>query len=321
MRTRYWLRLALIVVGIGLLAYALGWFRWAEPAAPAATAAQAGSAPAGAAGFGPGHGSDVASAKATAAADTSPPDGLQVGADQHLRVNRALRDVFDYYLLGGLPGTRAEHMAQLLAHLKASLPPLAYADAERVAQSYVTYLAAHDALLERQTMPVVTADSKMAAPDADRMAAWLAQLSRLRQDTLGIEVAKVWFGDEEAESQRMLAALRSGAGTALGSAADDPRQKGIDQLRTLRQQGASQQAQHDMMAQQFGATAAQRFDQLGQEEQAWQDRYAQYRQAADQIRQQAGTAEADRERQIDTLRAQTFASDADRMRAAGLDRQ
>ncbi|AMP00696.1 proteobacterial lipase chaperone family protein [Collimonas arenae] len=254
-------------------------------------------------------------------ADTSPPDGLQVGADQHLRINRALRDVFDYYLLGGLPGTRAEHMAQLLAHLKGGLPSLAYADAERIAHSYLSYLTAHDALLERQTMPVVTADSKMATPDVERLAAWLAQLSRLRQDTLGIEVAKVWFGDEEVESQRMLEALRGGARTALGSGADDPRQKDFDRLRMLRQQGASQKEQHDMMARQFGAAAAQRFDQLEQEEQAWQVRYAQYRQAADQIRQQVGTAEADRDRQIAALRSQTFASDAERMRAAGLDRQ
>jgi lipase chaperone LimK len=323
MQTRHRLSLAIVVVVVGLLAVALLWFRSAEPAA-AAGSAQPGTHATATGRFGPGQWNDAttaSSANPLAPVDTSPPTGLVVDADQHLHVNRALRDVFDYFLLGGLAGSRAEHMAQLLAYLKSSLPSLAYADGERLARSYVAYLAAHDTLLERQSVPVVTPDSKMSAPDAERMATWLSQLSRLRQDMLGITVAKIWFGDEELESQRMLAALRSGAKTGLNAGATDPQQKSFDDLRQLRQQGASQQAQHDMMAQQFGPAAAQRFDQLGQEEQAWQQRYAEYRQAADQIRQQTGTAEEDRNRQIDILRNQTFDDDAERMRAQGLDRR
>ncbi|MEO6921138.1 MAG: lipase secretion chaperone [Collimonas sp.] len=318
MQTRHRFNLALMVVVAGLLAAALFWFRSAEPAA-AAGGTQSGARTTSSDRIGPGQWRE-ASVAAPTVTDTSPPPGLAVDANQHLQVNRALRDVFDYYLLGGLPGSRPEHMAQLLAYLKSSLPASAYADGERLARAYVAYLTAHDALLEKQSVPVITPDSKMAALDADRMAAWLSQLSRLRQDTLGIDVAKIWFGDEEAESQRMLAALRSGAKTGLNAGAADPVQKGFDDLRQLRQQGASQQAQHDMMAQQFGPAAAQRFDQLGQEEQAWQDRYTRYRQAADQIRQQSGTAEEDRNRQIEALRNQTFSDDAERMRARGLDR-
>ncbi|MGB7192374.1 MAG: lipase secretion chaperone [Collimonas pratensis] len=318
MQTRHKFILALTAVLLGLLVAELVCFRstpsaalaaGSQPVAPANALERAAPAQLNAAI------SDVL----PSAGDTSPPPGLVVGADQHLQVNRALRDVFDYYLLGGLPGSRSQHMAQLLAYLKSSLPAPAYADGERLAHAYVAYLAAHDALLERQTPPAVTADSKMAAPDAERMATWLAQLSRLRQDMLGIEVAKIWFGAEEAESLRALAVLRSGASSGLSAA--DPVQKSFDDLRQLRQQGASQQAQSDMMAQQFGPAAAQRFDRLGQEEQAWQDRYAQYRQAADQIRQQTGSAEEDRNRQIETLRNQSFSDPAERLRAQGLDRR
>lgn len=320
MQTRHRFILGITVVVLGLLAAALFCFRFAEPAAlaagtPAATRVNATER------YGPGQLNAAVSDYPAAASDTSPPPGLEVGADQHLQVNRAVRDVFDYYLLGGLPGSRAEHMAQLLAYLKSSLPAPAYADGERLARAYVAYLAAHDALLERQSPPAVTADSTMAPLDAERMATWLAQLSRLRQDMLGIEVARIWFGAEEAESQRTLAALRSGVKSGLSSATADPQQKSFDDLRQLRQQGASQQAQREMMAQQFGPAAAQRFDQLGKEEQAWQERYAQYRQAADQIRQQSGSAAEDRDKQIDALRQQTFSDDAERMRAQGLDRR
>ncbi|HWX00228.1 lipase secretion chaperone [Collimonas sp.] len=320
MQTRHRFILGITVVVLGLLAAALFCFRSAEPVALAAGMQAA--APANATDrAGPGQLNAAVSEHLASAGDTSPPPGLAVGAGQHLQVNRALRDVFDYYLLGGLPGSRSEHMAQLLAYLKSGLPVRAYADGERLARAYVGYLAAHDALLERQTPPAITADSKMAPVDAERMATWLAQLSRLRQDMLGIEVAKIWFGAEEAESQRMLAALRGGVKSGLSSVAADPVQKSFDDLRQLRQQGASQQAQHEMMAQQFGPAAAQRFDQLGQEEQAWQDRYAQYRQAADQIRQQTGSAEEDRNRQIEALRNQSFSDPAERMRAQGLDRR
>ncbi|WP_211440625.1 lipase secretion chaperone [Collimonas humicola] len=318
MQTRHRFGLGLTVAVLGLLAAALFWFRSAEPAAPAAgTPAVMQTSAAGR--IGPGRVSDAAGIGAPAARDTSPPPGLAVGADQHLLVSRALRDVFDYYLLGGLPGSRGEHMAQLLAYLKSNLPAPAYADGERLARAYVAYLAAHDALLERQTPPALTADSKMAPLDVERVASWLAQLSRLRQDMLGMEVARIWFGEEEAESQRMLAALRSGVKSGLSAA--DPVQKSFDDLRQLRQQGASQQAQRDMMAQQFGPAAAQRFDQLGREEQAWQERYARYRQAADLIGQQSGSAEEDRNRQIEALRNQTFSDPAERMRAQGLDRR
>jgi lipase chaperone LimK len=320
MQVRQWTRPGLLAVVIGLLAYALIWFCSSEPAVPASSMQP--SVPATRPDrFDLGQWSGTVAENASTTADTSPPEGLEAGADQHLRINRALRDVFDYYLLSGLPGSRAEHLAQLLAHLKAGLPALAYADAEPIAYSYVAYLAAHDALLARQSVPVVTLDSKLAAPDAERMAAWLSQLSRLRQNMLGVEVARVWYADEEAESQRTLAALRSGAKIILSAGAADPAQKGFDDLRLLRQQGASEQVQRDMMEQQFGAAAAKRFDRLEQEELAWQERYAQYRQAADQIRRQAGSAEVDRTQQIDSLRTQAFSNDAERMRAQALDRR
>jgi lipase chaperone LimK len=318
MQTRHRFMLGLTAVVLGLLAAELLFFLSAQPAA-IAVGSQAATPVSMTDRVGAAQLNAAVSDSLPSASDTSPPPGLAVGADQHLQVNRALRDVFDYYLLGGLPGSRSEHLAQLLAYLKNSLPAPAYADGARLAHAYVGYLTAHDALLERQSPPAITADSKMAPPDAERMAAWLAQLSRLRQDMLGVEVARIWFGAEEAESQRTLAALRSGVNSGLSAA--DPGQKRFDDLRQLRQQGASQQAQRDMMAQQFGPAAGQRFDQLGQEEQAWQDRYARYRQAADQIRQQSGSAEEDRNRQIEALRNQTFIDPAERMRAQGLDRR
>src|SRR5713226_7840228 len=80
--------------------------------------------------FGPGllTESTPATAMLPVADDTTPPGGLETTADQHLIVNRALHDVLDYYLLGGHPGRRAAHGAQLQTYLKARLPAPAYGE-------------------------------------------------------------------------------------------------------------------------------------------------------------------------------------------------
>lgn len=257
------------------------------------------------------------------ASDTTPPDGLSITADQHLVINKALHDVIDYFLLGGFPGERATHVEQLLAHMKSVLPAPAYAEAAQIVQKYLVYLEEHDKLLARQATPPTDPGAGMASMDLDRIAAWIAQRARLRQSVLGIDVAQAWYGDEETEAQQKLAELRSRTpGSAASTPVDtDPLQQTAASLRDLRAKGASQDAQRAVIAQRFGEQAAQRFDVMEHEEQAWQERYATYRREADKISRQSGIAATDRASQIDALRAQTFSAEPERLRAQALDSQ
>jgi lipase chaperone LimK len=251
------------------------------------------------------------------------PGGLAVTPDQKLVINRALRDVIDYFLFGGHPGQRAAHVARLDAHLKAALPPPAYGEAMAIVRNYLSYIEAHDQLLARESQPAASADSALAPMDLDRIAAWVAQRTRLRQNFLGLKVTEIWFGAEQSETETDLAALRKrGAGSADPVTSDtDPLQQASTTLDTMRTKGASQQAQRLYIAARFGEDAARRFDADAREEQAWQTRYADYRQAADRIRRQAGIDPAERIRQIEALQGQMFATEPERLRARALDRQ
>lgn len=277
--------------------------------------------------FGPGlwtePGPGASAAAESAALDTVAPGGLATTAEQHLTVNKALHDVIDYFLLGGHPGERAQHVANLLAHLKQNLPGAAYAESVHIVQNYLAYLDAHDRLLERESAPAITADSKVSPLDVDRIASWVARRARLRQDLLGIKVAQIWFGEEETGTQQDLTKLRQRGegGSPAITAESDVLQKAGDTLLMMRAKGISQQAQREHIASQFGPQAAGRFDAMEHEEQAWQARYANYRRAVEQILRQTGTDPTQRNRQIEVLQTQTFLTEPELLRARALDRR
>lgn len=272
--------------------------------------------------FGPGVWTDPAppSAPAPEAAsiDTDAPGGLATTPDKRLVINKALKDVADYFLLGGHAGTRAAHMERLLAHLRARLPSPAFEEAAQITRNYLKYLDTHDTLLVRAAPPPVTMDSVLPSTDVERIAAWLAQRARLRQDLLGMQVAQAWFADEEAADQQLLSAMRQHGGlpsTQTSSAA----QSGSEGLQALRERNASYETQRAYVASHFGEQAAQRFDAIEGKEQAWKARYATYRQTVENLRRQPGIDAGERTRLIDALRAQTFATEPERLRAGNLD--
>lgn len=283
------------------------------PAASASIAAT--SAPAR---FGPGT-FPATSTTMPIADDTQVPPGLAVDADGHLVINKALHDVLDYFLLGGLPGERAQHVAALHTYLRQTLGSPAREEAERIVDKYLTYLVEHDKLLERIAPPRLPADSVMPAVDADRIAAWIAQRSRLRQSILGADVARVWYADEEAAQLERLGELRDRVRSPAIDA--DRVQQTLTGVTALRRRGASASEQRTLIASRFGEAAAQRFDTLEREEQAWQQRYAVYQQEAERIRAHTGLAEDDRAKQVDALRMRTFPSEPERLRAQALDAQ
>ncbi|WP_136419928.1 lipase secretion chaperone [Herbaspirillum sp. ST 5-3] len=251
--------------------------------------------------------------------DTEAPDGLAITGDQHLVINKALRDIADYFLLGGHLGERDLHIAKLLAHLKSRLPSPAFEEAERIVRNYVTYLEAHDKLLAHDPVPRLSPDSPALSPDVDRINSWLAQRARLRQELLGIEIAAVWFGDEDANDRQALAALRARANGRAPVTAIVDQAHGADNLQALRDQGASMETQRAFVASRFGEEAAVRFDAIEGKEQTWKSRYAEYRRAAESILRQPGLDSAERMRQIEALRENSFTAENERVRARNLD--
>lgn len=285
-----------------------------EPAAPAAQA----DAPVR---FGPGvwtePAPDATASVEPVVADTHAPGGLAVTADNYLVINKALRDVADYFLLGGHPGTRSMHADKLFAHLKASLPSPAFEEAEQIMRTYITYLDSHDQLLARESMPAATPDSMHISANIERIATWIAQRSRLRQNLLGLQVTKVWFEDEEAQDQQLITTMRQrGSGTTPPAPLSPEQQDG---LQDLREKNASYAEQREYILSHFGEQAAQRFDAIEGKERAWKTRYASYRQNVENILRQAEIDAAERSRLIEALRAQTFDTEPERRRAQNLD--
>lgn len=257
--------------------------------------------------FGPGVWTEAGHVPGSGGAGTSAPEGLTVTADQHLVINRALKDAFDYFLLGGHLGAREEHSTKLLAHLKASLPVPALQEAEKIIRSYVAYLDAHDTLLARETIPALNPDSVLTSQEVERISAWLAQRAQLRQELLGMHIAQAWFGEEEIRDQQVVAAMRQRGTTASA------------QMQDMSEKNASYGEQREHVRSRFGEQAAQRFDAIEGQERAWKTRYAGYRQAVDNILRQPGLDAAERARQVTTLRQQTFTTEQERLRAENLD--
>jgi lipase chaperone LimK len=257
------------------------------------------------------------------AADTVPPGGLAIDAAQRLVINRALRDVFDYFLLGGHPGPRSLHVQQLLAHLSSVLPPAAFNEAQRLVRNYLVYLDEHDQLLARYGAAPVYAEERLAAADFDRIDAWIAARARLRTSLLGRDAAEQWFAEEEKRERGKLAALRNhGSDSSLtenrNAGADPVRQPSSD-MRNAQPHDTPLNVRREHIVSQFGEAAGLRFDTLERAESAWQQRYADYRRQVEQILAHAGVADIDRMRQIDILRAQSFPDEAERLRARALD--
>lgn len=257
--------------------------------------------------FGPGIWTDSALASGSEMADAAVPEGLALTADQHLVINRALKDVFDHFLADAHLGARDKHTKKLLAYLKVSLPVPALQEAEKMVHSYVAYLDAHDTLLAREAIPTLNPDSVLTLHDVERISGWLAQRAQLRQELLGTHIARAWFDEEEIREQQTVAAIRQRGTVALPQSQDIPGKN------------TSYAEQREHIRSHFGDQAAQRFDAIEGQERVWKTRYAGYRQAVDHILRQPGLDPAERARQITTLRQQTFTAEQERLRAENMD--
>jgi hypothetical protein len=212
-----WSLIAFAAVGIVAVGAAVAWLSLSGDR-ERATLPTAGAEPKTSSRMGPGLWTgDAASPHDLASLALQPPQAPHTDAGGRLVVDGALRQVCDFFLLGGLPGDRASHVALLRKYLHRTLPPAAGTEAEQIVDRYVLYMNLHDDLLARQALPQWT-DLPTPA-EAERIINWVVQRTRLRQTILGPDVAKAWFADEEAAIQAGIAEFDS-RGTVAPAQAD-----------------------------------------------------------------------------------------------------
>lgn len=306
------------VAGVALVA-ALAAGLWVWRTAPAPTApvqppdAQAGTAldP------GPAHGAmtapddTTASLLATGSLRGTQPDGeVRFDAGGRLVVDLALRRYFDYYLslIGetDLVGIRALLRRDLSSRFDAARTDSVLAHFER----YAGYLQA-------------LSEARIAAePDpAKRFAA----TRQLRRERLGAPMAIAFFAEEEALAELSLRRMRIATNPALSPERKQDALAALDQdagyvaretamLPELAAREAEDAARRGLSAEQraaehtalWGADAAQRLAVLDAQQADWDQRVRRYADARSRIQQDANLTPAQRDAQIERLRASQF---------------
>ncbi|SCB24534.1 lipase secretion chaperone [Cupriavidus alkaliphilus] len=267
------------------------------------------------------------------------PAGPQADAAGNLRLTRALRTYFDYFLsarhdAGGIDALDAVVHDDIRRHV----PQPAAGQAWQLWRRYVACLA--ESQPEAARKPLADTDGTLDAQQVRQLRALLAQRHAARQRWLP-EVAQAWFGDEHAHDEAMLARLEIAAQAGLDDAQRRQRLAELDAtlpepLRAAREasarpraisqtiadlQAAGRGAQDigAALAQAYGPEVAQRYQQQAQAEQSWQQRYDDYAARRAQIEAFAGLSEQDRRQQLDTLRRQAFDNPSEALQAEVVD--
>lgn len=248
------------------------------------------------------------------------PDGIEVTTDGRLVISVGLHNVYDYFLLTGQFGTREQQTVALDGYLKRRLPSSALSEALDLVRRYVRYMVEHDRLLEQQSPQATVQNGGQRGLDVDRMAAWVANRSRLRQSILGKHVAEVWFAEDEAQSQQLIVNLRQrAAGMSVSQREEsDKLQRAGNALVALQVKRGGTVEQRAALVKEFGESAGLRYDRIQEQEQALMTRVAQYRQQVQAIDASLSLDASQKVLRYEELRNQMFADDAERLRARTL---
>jgi hypothetical protein len=163
-------------------------------------------------------------------------------AGGQLRIDLRLRSTFDGYLNKSTPAQREAGAAQLHAYLTSRLARPALDQAETLADAYLRYLQAEEALRARERFTRPDA-AGLTEAQVDQMLAWQQQRAGLRERMLGTAVAQAWFGTDDAGCRTALADWRK-----MQAPADSP-EVNSNELRARRLHGAVLQARRNEQAQ------------------------------------------------------------------------
>ena len=190
-----------------------------------------------------------------AAAVAAPADGGAgrqplLDAAGRLKVDPALRRLFDSFLRNGTAGAQRE--VELRAYLQRRLVPPALTQADTLAGDYLRYLTAEAAL--RANARLAPPDpAGMSAAQVEQMLAWQQQRAQLRERMLGSAVSQAWFGTEDADCRTALADWRLTRAPAGSDEVDS------NELRARRLHGAVLEQRRNERAQ---SCASQLMDRL-----------------------------------------------------------
>lgn len=257
--------------------------------------------------FGPGvlsntddHGS-LSHQETPVAQATEVPGRLIVEPNQQLVLDPGLLEIINYFLL---EQTGSNQVAALQKYLKSKLPPPAYAQATTIVEHYRTYMKAHDGLLQGQNFGAEDIASR--THNIERLLTWREQRNRLRTDTLGADLVRAWYQNDDAELNEVLQELQQ-RNQATGTTEDG---------RSLRDANGDPAHEQDM--QQILNRATQSYAALAKEKQQWAQHLATFQAAVVQINQQANLTTTQRNHQIADLLQKSFSTEEERQHARDL---
>lgn len=259
------------------------------------------------------------------------PDGLRAYGDGHLVKARAVRDVFDHFLLGIGASSMSHIDKRVRRHIIATLSAPARGEALDLWQRYRAYLDTENKLLE-------SSRGDTSSLDLVRIGQFLQSRRALRWKMLP-DVAQTWFGEEEAAEIRQLDRLTISQNGSLGSEEKARRLAALDArdpvfraaadkgapiaklARLVADMEASKQSPDAIaaaVASTGNAAAAGRIRQWARAEADWETRYKDY--LDERTRIEAGRLGTDAtEEMLAAARARHFPVPAEAMRARALD--
>ena len=257
-------------------------------------------------------------------AGTAPDGQLAVDDAGRLVVSRETRRFFDYFLAAGAEDGAGRARARVVAEIRSRLPGGAVPEAIDLLDHYLAY--------RRRAR-----GAEVAGDAAGR----LDRLHVLREETLGPDVARAFFADEEAAETVAAERTRLIADPSLDPAERERRMAALEERlpepvrraraaalaplhlaheeAELRASGAPATEIRALRERSFGAEAADRLEELDRQRAAWQQRLDDYRAARDAIEHDGSLDAGARERAVETLQSERFTPE-ERLRVAALDR-
>lgn len=243
---------------------------------------------------------------------------LQVDADGNLLITDQLRNLFDYYLSANGEETTEQTQARVRQQLTDQLDEPARGQALAIFDQYLGYLQAITKL--EQDFPVLD--------NLDALWAREEAVQRLRASLFDPEVHQAFFAGEEVYNRFTLERLAINRNPDLDA---DQRAAEIEALRenlpaemqellvpqlhqelrretlALQEQEANPAEIRDLRLNLVGPEATTRLEALDQQRAVWQQRVGDFNRERDNILQQSGVAEQDKQAAVDALLQERFA--------------
>lgn len=258
----------------------------------------------------------------------------QADAAGHLKLDRGLRNLFDYFLslLGEEPLARVRE--RIVAYLRAHLPASAAAEGVNLLDRYLAYEAARGQQGQ--------GDARDGSPDVSlsTLSQRMAQAKVLRQGYFSVAERQAFFGDEEAFDQYTLNKLAVMQDSSLGAVDKAQRLQQLTQalpaeLRTSltavdsyedlsaltadwKARGGTPEALHEARVQLVGPEATGRLEALDQQRAQWAQRVQSYQGQKARLMTDASLSPLQREQGVRQLQASLF-NEQERLRLSAID--